>query len=1189
MTTTFVLSTAEIPVQATANSEGVWSLTAAEEATEDQVASYLASITSVSVNGTAYSASGRGAVQIIDPNTGRIKTEATSGETAIFTKGETYELVVTATGYDNPLTFTMVAGEAPKPEGVEVEGTVSKAATGFTVNGSYQAKLRVVVNEDGTIASVTDNGTEPGANETWWNTATAIFKSLIGKNKNQIDAVDTISGATASSRIIKSIVKSALPDVADEKPQAPKLTAADHRTKLLYAATDAAELSVEAEDGTVVKYTVDGSDPTADGSSVKTAENGIITVEPDTNADTVITVKAVAVKNGLASEIAEKELQFMGIPEAQSGLKVYQGSATVNTPSGSPYTAKLKVTVSEGKIVKVEDNGTKTSDDRDAAFWTPYLFSEHEEGISAKFAGKDLAGMLNAKTVPEDSAEFRVDAITGATVSSDAAKYAVIDALRSEPIDESDETVVAPEVSAAWGSLVTRVSNGIRLSVSAADNTTVYYTTDGSDPTQNDETLFYGGATIYANNSESGKVKVKFAAFDENGNRSKIVSVWCVFTDDVPDVLYQTGTYEGSAGDVEATVTVERGYGSRPIISTIELDEDSQEAYANFLPELIAEITYKQSTKITPLAAYDEELQKQVLAAVEAALENALSAEVLVSLNPNNQIYSGYYGKYEFDEAPEITLSCGIKDAAIYYYITDSNTTENPDTATWTLYDGAFKPGFTKEEGGTVYIQLASTRDGGETWLNTKQISITYKEKPDDNAFMIGDVGYSSFTKALAAVEEGDEIVLNQDLSLDGTVTMPNVSFSITSADEECYKVESRNALELNGDLEISNVDWCAETYLNGYDFTAGEGVYQNAWKFSYAKLYAGSKKGSVEADPTITISSGQFDVYGCAENAELTGNVTISVDGTAMVNIIGAGYGSTLNGDIDVTINGDNGAMLASFIGRQSSAEVSGDLTLILEGKVQLYAWGGTYQAIQYDTDNTWGTLDLTKADLDDDDKERFEGFETVLDEEEEASKIDAATIAVDTDITITDTTAKTEDTITTDEIINEDETADNQKSDATTENTSKNETSEDNKNESSDDQKIENTENTDGDVSEDEKTEDADSDNSEDEKTDDADGDKSEDEKIDDADTDTSKDEKIDDADADKSEDEKTEDGAGDVSKDEKTEETNGDVSENEKTEGGASNDENTEETGGDVSNVQTSEESGSDSLEEKTSEEQ
>ena len=641
---------------------------------------------------------------------------------------------------------------------------------------------------------------------------------------------------------------------------------------------------------------------------------------------------------------------------------------------------------------------------------------------------------------------------------------------------------------------MTRVSNGIRLDVSAAENTKVYYTTDGSDPTQDSETLFYGSATIYAKNNKAGKVKVKFAAFDENGKRSKIVSVWCVFTDEVPEVLYKTGTYEGSAGNVEATVTVDRGYGSRPIISNIELDADSEDEYANFLPELIAEITYQQSTKIKPLVGYDADMQQQVLDAVEAALEKALSGEVMVSLSPDKKIYGTTYGTYEFEEAPEVTLSCGMKNADIYYYVTNDYTTENPDVDTWTLYDGAFTPEFTKENGGSVYVQFASTSDGGETWMNTSQISISYKKKANEKAVMIGDTGYTSLTKALAAVQDGEEIVLNEDVSLDGTITMPEVSFTITSADDECYTVKSSKPLELNGNLEISNVDWLAETYLNGHDFTAGEGVAQSQWRFSYTKLYAGSKTDSVEADPIIRISSGQFEIYGCAGYAELNGDVSISVDGTAMVKVIGAASGSEVNGNIDVTVNGDDGAFLYSFVGRQSSAKVNGDLTLRLEGAVQLTAWGGSYQAIEYSTD-TWGTLDLTDSDLSEEDADRFIGFETILGgaEEEAAEEIAAEEVKK---AELEEEPEKDEEISADDDILDEDEVSDDQKSDESKNEASDDEKSDESKDEVSDDAKSDEIEDE---VSDNEKSDESEDKVSEDEKSDEREDEVSEDEKSD------------------------------------------------------------------------------------------
>lgn len=1048
LTASFVLTTESIPATATANADGVWSLTVAEDATADELKSYLSSIVSVTVNGTKYQASGRRAVIIIDPNTGIINTDAKSGDEAIFVTGEKYEIEVEATGYKKNLTFEMIAGEAPAPEGTVVEGSAMVDVF------NYEAKVKVTYNaENGVIEKVEDNGTEPGSNKSFWQTALdKVLSRFIGKTKDTVDEVDAKSGATYSANAIKKAVKNALPDNGVEKPDAPKLTTADFRTKFLYAGTDSAELAVEAEDDAVVRYTIDGSDPSANGNSVLTAVDGVITITPETNADQTITVKAVAIKNGVASAVTEQEVQFIEIPETQSGMRVYEGSSIVNTPSGKPYTAKLKVTVANGKIVKIEDNGTETTDIRDEAFWGPYMFPKYEQGISAKFAGKDLEELVNAKTVPNSTSDLRVDAVTGATVSSDAVKYAVIDAMRSEPIDSSDETVMAPTVTAGWKTLVTRKSYGVNLRISAGENTTVYCTTDGSDPTLENGSRCYGSVTVYANNKENGdKVQVKFAGFDADGNRSKIVSVWCAFTDNVPSAIYKTGTYTGSADDLEATVTVTNGYGDRPIISLVSLDEESQQECGDFLSELLAEVFYEQSTKIDLLDDYDAEKQQKVLDAIDVALEKALSAEVSVSLNPEKKIYGTRYGKYEFDEAPEVTLSCAVKGTEIYYHETDSSATETPDADTWTLYDGAFTPTFTNEQGGTLYINVASTKDG-ENWLDTRQISITYKEKPDENTVMIGDTGYTSLEKAFAEVEDGDTIVLNKDINLEDSVEMPKASFTITSAEGECYKLESKYALELNGDLEISNLDWDAEAYLNGHNFTAGEGLAESEW--SYTTLYASSKTGSVERNPEINIQSGQFEIYGVARNAELIGDLTVSVSGASKIKFIGAQYSGKLDGDISVTVNGDEGAMLYSFVGRQSSGEVTGDLNLKLEGAVELNSgWLATYQTVQYNDDASWGTLDLSEADLTEDEVKLFKGFKNVIkaNEDEITEELPATEVAekkaeIETDQTeeITedgetakdetteedskkDETASDEDEITgDDEIIDSDETTD-------------------------------------------------------------------------------------------------------------------------------------------------------------------
>ena len=209
----FTLSTESIPVQAVVDKDGVWALKAAEDASEAAAASYLASITSVTVNGKKYAASGRNSVKIIDPHTGVIDTDAKNGEENVFVNGETYELEVEAAGYKKNLTFKMVAGEAPKPEGTVAEGSAIVETFG------YEAKVKVTYDaETGKIVKVEDNGTEPGTNATFWqNAVNGILSRFIGKTRAEVGTVDKVSSATLSSNAIKKAVQNALPE--EEKPE----------------------------------------------------------------------------------------------------------------------------------------------------------------------------------------------------------------------------------------------------------------------------------------------------------------------------------------------------------------------------------------------------------------------------------------------------------------------------------------------------------------------------------------------------------------------------------------------------------------------------------------------------------------------------------------------------------------------------------------------------------------------------------------------------------------------------------------------------------------------------------------------------------------------------------------------------------------------------------------------------------
>ena len=163
-----------------------------------------------------------------------------------------------------------------KALGEETETTeeATETAEGSKTVGSfgYDAKVTVIYNKKTKeIVSVTDNGTEAGGSDSFWKKAAAMFEKFKGKTAKDIDGIDAVASATVSSEAIKGAVKEALSSKSGEVSE-PKVTAADLRTNLLFAATENALLNISAPEGADVFYTTDGSDPKGDDASKKKTE-----------------------------------------------------------------------------------------------------------------------------------------------------------------------------------------------------------------------------------------------------------------------------------------------------------------------------------------------------------------------------------------------------------------------------------------------------------------------------------------------------------------------------------------------------------------------------------------------------------------------------------------------------------------------------------------------------------------------------------------------------------------------------------------------------------------------------------------------------------------------------------------------------------------------------------------------------
>lgn len=680
-------------------------------------------------------------------------------------------------------------------------------------------------------------------------------------------------------------------------------------------------------------------------------------------------------------------MQFVAIPSLTSGTRTYIGTVTDGGVSGGPYQVSVRVTTTNGKITRVQDNGTEGSinDDSDHAFWSGYGVMK-SDGMPAKLRGKSLENVLNMQTVPDDD-DHNADAVSGATVWSDAIRHATIAALRSAPVSESESTVLAPTLTAQ-----TCVPNAsykyIDVAMSADKDCTIRYTLDGTDPDKNSPEAAKTGwsgdigvrlkpdLTKYPNGQV---IEVRAAAFDKDGNRSDVVRQFYVFANPLGNAAY-TATYSGvsaTVGGITATaVTQSPNYDDNYYITSLTLDKEHSETYADFLPELFSRIYLAQTTEgVEPIEGHKQE-SRAVLSAVQAALNQALTASrPTLTVSPEKTTYANA------DEVT-VTLDCPTNGAEIYYTVDNSNTltgsTVSDPTKTGKKYENPLSVSIGDIAGGTLYIRAAAKKDG--KWSGIVRKDLTFAKGVKENAFVVDGKNYQSWSDAVAAVNAANDgtIVLNDDVQLTEEDKLPDVACTIRSAGETKYKL-SGSPLTMNADLTLSNISYAlGNLYANGHDLTVSNDV-ETAWSFTDYSLYAGSTVDSTAADTQhISVQAGDFAVIASGRGSTThKAHVDVSVGGSADVNLAGAYMGATLDGD--VTFHVADGVKLNQFLGEQSGGSITRNLALQINGTPTLKSYNPTYKASV--NRDSFGTLDLTGADADfiTANRDKFTGFATV------------------------------------------------------------------------------------------------------------------------------------------------------------------------------------------------------------------
>lgn len=682
-------------------------------------------------------------------------------------------------------------------------------------------------------------------------------------------------------------------------------------------------------------------------------------------------------------------MQFVAIPSLTSGTRTYIGTVTDGGVSGGPYQVSVRVTTTNGKITRVQDNGTEGSinDVSDDAYWSGYGVMK-SDGMPAKLRGKSLSDVLNMQTVPDDK-DHNVDAVSGATVWSDAIRHATIAALRSAPVSKSESTVLAPTLTAQ-----TCVPNAsykhIDVAMSADKDCTIRYTLNGTDPTAaSTKAASIGlsgdiGVRLSAdptNHLRGQVIEVRAAAFAKDGTRSDVVRQFYVFANPLKNAAY-TATYSGvsaEADGITATIVTESpNYDNYNYITSLKLDSAHSEQYADFLPELFSRIYLAQTTEgVKPIEGHEQESQA-VLSAVQAALNKALTASrPTLTVSPEKTTYANA------DEVT-VTLDCPTNGAEIYYTVDNSNTltgsTLSDPTKTGTKYENSLSVSIRDIAGGTLYIRAAAKKDG--KWSGIVRKDLTFAKGVKENAFVVDGRNYQSWADAVAAVNaaRGGTIVLNDDVQLTEEDKLPDVACTIRSADGETKYRLSGSPMTMNADLTLSNISYAlGNLYANGHDLAIANDV-ETAWSWTGYNLYAGSTAESTAAGTQhISVQAGNFAVIASGRGSTThKAHVDVSVGGSAEVELAGAYMGATLDGN--VTFHVADGVKLNQFLGEQSGGSITGNLTLQINGTPTLKSYNPTYKASV--NKDSFGTLDLTyaAADFITANRDKFTGFVTIM-----------------------------------------------------------------------------------------------------------------------------------------------------------------------------------------------------------------
>ena len=265
-------------------------LIAANDATDEDLANYIGNITKVTVNGTEYSAQGRGAVKIFNADGSLNLAAANQDKSPVFNANGDYQIEVEATGYTTNLGFTY-----------------TKSADKAALNAAIEAAVKLD----------NDKGTYTAASWTVFqdalNAAQGVNESPAATDDEVANALSTLQNAQAA--LAKAATTDQKTDLKVEIGRADVLNESDYTAdswKAYQSALAAAQAVLSKDDASAA----DVEDATT---TLKTAREALAKPSQSSKGNTSSTTTTTSTTSSSKQEAAKGDLPTTGDNQLVAG------------------------------------------------------------------------------------------------------------------------------------------------------------------------------------------------------------------------------------------------------------------------------------------------------------------------------------------------------------------------------------------------------------------------------------------------------------------------------------------------------------------------------------------------------------------------------------------------------------------------------------------------------------------------------------------------------------------------------------------------------------------------------------------------------------------------------------------------------------------------------------------------------